>query len=134
MTLTDKLTQAQKEIIAYREWKRQQSAAQPMNDITDKLAKALEEAVEDIEAWAAYASDYFKDKHDLEGDLSGHRATLAEYHTLMAAPPSTTPSKEDAAGLNAAEEGAAAKHLVIDDDCSEEEYNAFRQMEREQKP
>ena len=31
--------------------------------------KELEEAADDIEAWGAYAGDYFKDKHDLEGDV-----------------------------------------------------------------
>jgi hypothetical protein len=40
------------------------------------LRSGYEEAVVDIESWAAYASDYFKEKWDLEGDLKGHRAIL----------------------------------------------------------
>lgn len=30
---------------------------------------ALREARDDMQAWGAYASDYFQEKHDLEGDL-----------------------------------------------------------------
>lgn len=33
------------------------------------LEAALGEAVESIEDWAGYAPDYFKDKHDLQGDI-----------------------------------------------------------------
>ena len=39
---------------------------------------ALREARENMEAWAAYASDYFKEKHDLEGDLAKIDAALAK--------------------------------------------------------
>lgn len=42
-----------------------------------QLLEALKEAVEDIEAWAGYASDYFQEKHDLQGTLEKHRATIA---------------------------------------------------------
>jgi hypothetical protein len=42
----------------------------------EKLEKALREAIEDIESWAAYASEYFQEKHDLAGCLAKHRKTL----------------------------------------------------------
>lgn len=41
------------------------------------LEDALSEAIEDIEEWGAYASDYFKDKHGLAECLAKHRAALA---------------------------------------------------------
>ena len=34
------------------------------------LREALIEARDDLEAWGAYASDYFQQKHDLEGNIS----------------------------------------------------------------
>lgn len=33
------------------------------------LVRALEDAKEMIEDWSGYASEYFRDKHDLAGDL-----------------------------------------------------------------
>ena len=41
------------------------------------LEKALREAIEMVESWGAYASDYFKDKHNLAGDIAELRAALA---------------------------------------------------------
>jgi chromosome segregation ATPase len=38
---------------------------------------ALRDARDSLTAWAAYASDYFKDKHDYEGDLARIDAALA---------------------------------------------------------
>jgi lipopolysaccharide biosynthesis protein len=43
----------------------------------DELRKALEDAIECVESWSGYASEYFQDKHDLKGDLSRLRAALA---------------------------------------------------------
>lgn len=37
--------------------------------IRDKALEALEEAKEDINHWGSYASEYFQEKHDLQGDL-----------------------------------------------------------------
>ena len=34
------------------------------------LEAALGEAIESIEDWGAYISDYFRDKHDLRGDIA----------------------------------------------------------------
>jgi hypothetical protein len=36
----------------------------------DTLRAALERAREDMIGWAAYADEYFRDKHDLAGDLA----------------------------------------------------------------
>jgi chromosome segregation ATPase len=36
----------------------------------DALRTALERAREDMESWAAYADEYFREKHDLAGDLA----------------------------------------------------------------
>jgi len=43
---------------------------------SELLRSGYEEAVVDVESWAAYASDYFKEKWDLEGDLKAHRDIL----------------------------------------------------------
>ena len=45
-----------------------------------RLREALEDAIESIEGWGAYASEYFKDKHDLAGDLARARAALEASH------------------------------------------------------
>ena len=44
----------------------------------EELRQGYKEAVQDIEGWAAYASDYFKEKHDLAGDLKVHRNILTK--------------------------------------------------------
>jgi hypothetical protein len=36
------------------------------------------EAIEDIEDWGVYASEYFQEKHDLAGTLAAHRKALEE--------------------------------------------------------
>lgn len=41
-----------------------------------ELEKALREAIEGIENWATYSSDYFREKHDLEGELKRLRSVL----------------------------------------------------------
>jgi hypothetical protein len=45
---------------------------------TKRLREALREAIEEVEAWASYASPYFREKHDLEGTLADLRAKLGE--------------------------------------------------------
>lgn len=42
-----------------------------------RLREALTGAIEDVGFWGGYASEYFKDKHDLAGCLALHRAALA---------------------------------------------------------
>ena len=34
--------------------------------------------IKPVKAWGGYASDYFKDKHDFQGDLDRLRAALKE--------------------------------------------------------
>ena len=43
-----------------------------------RLREALRLAIEAVEFWAAYASPYFQEKHDLAGDLQKLRAALGE--------------------------------------------------------
>jgi predicted nucleic acid-binding Zn-ribbon protein len=40
------------------------------------LESALRRAREDMEGWAEYASEYFREKHDLAGDLDAIDAAL----------------------------------------------------------
>jgi hypothetical protein len=43
-----------------------------------RLREALRLAIDAVEFWAAYATPYFQDKHDLEEDLRKLRAALGE--------------------------------------------------------
>ena len=45
----------------------------------DDAADALDQALEDVEHWGAYAGEYFQDKHDLDGGLAriSEQATAA---------------------------------------------------------
>jgi hypothetical protein len=40
------------------------------------LVEALRDAIDCVKEWAAYASEYFQDKHALVGDLARLRAVL----------------------------------------------------------
>ncbi len=44
----------------------------------EKLRAALRLAIDAVEFWAAYATPYFQDKHDLVDDLQKLRAALGE--------------------------------------------------------
>jgi hypothetical protein len=44
----------------------------------EKLRAALRLAIDAVEFWAAYATPYFQDKHDLADDLQKLRAALGE--------------------------------------------------------
>ncbi|MGL4651467.1 MAG: hypothetical protein ACRC1H_18825 [Caldilineaceae bacterium] len=46
--------------------------------VNERLRAALREAADSIESWGAYASDYFRQKHDLAGDVARARAALGE--------------------------------------------------------
>jgi hypothetical protein len=48
-----------------------------LTDENSLLRAALKEAIEEVEFWGAYAGDYFKDKHNLDGALAKLRAVLA---------------------------------------------------------
>ncbi len=42
----------------------------------EEAEKALKDARECVEDWAGYAGDYFREKHDLDGDLARIDAAL----------------------------------------------------------
>jgi hypothetical protein len=42
----------------------------------ERLRGALKDAIDSVEFWAAYASDYFKEKHDLVGEIARLSATI----------------------------------------------------------
>lgn len=44
----------------------------------DRLREALEFALESIESWGCYATEYFRQKHNLDGDLKRVRQALEE--------------------------------------------------------
>lgn len=50
----------------------------PQSAVTG-LVGALEEAVDMVHDWAFYASEYFQEKHDLEGDLEKLKRALSTY-------------------------------------------------------
>jgi hypothetical protein len=43
-----------------------------------RLREALRLGIDAVEFWAAYATSYFQDKHDLAGDLQKLRVVLGE--------------------------------------------------------
>lgn len=45
----------------------------------EPLVAALKEAVEMVEEWSGYAPAYFREKHDLEGDLAKLRSALKAF-------------------------------------------------------
>lgn len=51
-------------------WMRVRSAEEEVA----RLRSALLEAAEDVQDWGAYASDYFQEKWDLDGDVAKYRA------------------------------------------------------------
>jgi hypothetical protein len=51
-------------------------AAGASKDRVVELEAALGEAIESIESWGAYASEYFREKHDLAGDITKFRDVL----------------------------------------------------------
>lgn len=54
------------------------TAPHPAPDVSG-LVEALEEARDLVESWSAYASDYFKEKHNLARDLERLDAVIAAY-------------------------------------------------------
>jgi len=41
-----------------------------------ELQEGYREAIEDIDGWGCYASEYFQEKHDLAGTIAKHRKLL----------------------------------------------------------
>ncbi len=48
-------------------------------EIAEDLLDELQEARHDIEAWAAYAYDYFQQKHDLAGTLKHYDEVIKKH-------------------------------------------------------
>ena len=44
----------------------------------DMLRKGYAECLEDMVDWASYAGDYFREKHDLAGDIVKHQTNLSK--------------------------------------------------------
>lgn len=42
----------------------------------ERLRVLVAEAIEDLEHWAGYASDYFKEKHDLAGNVADLKSRI----------------------------------------------------------
>lgn len=52
-----------------------------VNAANAELLEALGNCLSELQDWAAYASDYFKHKHDLVGCINGYAAIIAK-HTV----------------------------------------------------
>jgi hypothetical protein len=46
--------------------------------VNAELLEALKEAALAIEDWGSYASDYFRERWDLQGDINAARAAIAK--------------------------------------------------------
>jgi len=53
-------------------------AVKPYADEIERLREKYEEAIDDIEEWGAYASEYFQEKWKLKECIEQHRAALKE--------------------------------------------------------
>lgn len=47
-------------------------------DVNQTLLDALNKAADAIESWGSYASKYFQDKHNLQGDINKAHAAIAQ--------------------------------------------------------
>lgn len=47
-----------------------EAALSSYKEEVERLRRVLAEARDDMQAWQSYASDYFRDKHDADGDLA----------------------------------------------------------------
>ena len=52
------------------------SAKTSANEALKMAIEGYVECLEDMADWAAYASDYFQDKHDLEGNIQAHKQKI----------------------------------------------------------
>jgi len=53
-------------------------AVKPYADEIERLREKYKEAIDDIEEWGAYASEYFQEKWKLKECIEQHRAALKE--------------------------------------------------------
>jgi hypothetical protein len=60
-----------------------QEIAKELLILTAILLDALEDARADIAVWAAYASKYFQEKHDLKGNLAYYDGIIKKSHDAL---------------------------------------------------
>ena len=74
MDIVERLRQAESVKDYFGDWELYKEAA---NEI-ERLREKYEEAIDDIEEWGAYASEYFQEKWELKECIEQHRAALKE--------------------------------------------------------
>lgn len=60
------------------QWQMREEENASLRSLLKEAMEALDEERELVAFWAAYASPYFREKHDLAGDLAGIDETLAK--------------------------------------------------------
>lgn len=55
-----------------------QSTIAELRGQVERMREALAEAIESVEDWAGYASEYFRQKHGLKEELARFRATFGD--------------------------------------------------------
>lgn len=80
MTRALQQTDAEDDIIYVARWFVEDSRAElrRLHAVNAELLEALKEAALAIEYWGSYASKYFQEKHDLQGDINAARAAIAK--------------------------------------------------------
>lgn len=58
------------------------AVVEDLGKLSDELAAALREAKVNMESWAAYAMEYFQEKHDLASDLAACDEALTKWEAL----------------------------------------------------
>ena len=79
-----------------------------MNKQTEALKMAIEgyeECLENLQGWAAYASEYFQDKWDLEGEVKDHKDKINACKEAL-----EQPAQEPVAWINKAELAGIASY------------------------
>lgn len=58
--------------------RQQQAEIERLKGQRDRLLEGLADCKDDMVCWAQYASEYFQEKHDLNGDIMKYNALIAE--------------------------------------------------------
>ena len=59
------------------EWNKRAATYEAERDGNKRLREGYQECLEDMVDWASYAGDYFREKHDLAGDIVKHQTNLS---------------------------------------------------------